>query len=46
MKKLINRLICLWKGHEWEIKTFPYITGRIGIEECGRCGKTKKDVIL
>lgn len=50
MKNLINRLICLIRGHEWYVKVVGDI--RVGhdykeeiIYKCTRCGKTKEVVI-
>lgn len=42
MKQLINRLICLCKGHEWEnwgyaLKKQPY--RKVWHLHCKRCGK-------
>lgn len=47
MKKLINRLICLCRGHEWI--TWSSVFDKTGREikefTCSRCGKIKKDKI-
>lgn len=49
MKKLINRLTCLFRGHEWKIHTIGYWGGYGNIEygnfKCARCGKIKEEVI-
>ena len=47
MKKLINRLICLFRGHKWKWIEEWYL-GQSKIRhfhECDRCGKIKEDVI-
>lgn len=51
MKKIFNRLICLFRGHKWDrigkgfttigiVSEWPYYTYK-----CSRCGKTKEEVI-
>lgn len=46
MRKLINRLICLCKGHRWQIIG---VTDKIDnndgvslIDKCSRCGKIEE----
>ena len=49
MKHLINRLVCLLRGHEWEHKTWiGKFSGATYIDEdltCTRCGKVKEEWI-
>lgn len=55
MKKIINRLICLCRGHKWKgtyitIWLDPFdlsdaIQSRLPYYKCTRCGKTKEEVI-
>lgn len=50
MKRLINRLICLFKGHEWEPLWRPFavpygrglLNERVLTHRCTRCGKFKE----
>lgn len=42
---MINRLVCLIRGHKWEHKTWIGKSGGAYIDEdltCTRCGKTKE----
>lgn len=44
--KILNRLICLFKGHEWEWEFKSYFVSEFGYYEakkCTRCGKILKD---
>lgn len=47
--KIIKRLICLIKGHKWEVefvKDYDWIDYYGHYEEkCTRCGKTKEEIV-
>lgn len=43
LKRLINRLICLVRGHKWE-EIFKGYTNYIKFSRCAKCGKTKEEV--
>lgn len=48
MKRLINRLICLVRGHRWKFyKATQAVTPFNGwaLFKCARCGKTKEEFI-
>lgn len=43
MKHLINRLICLFKGHKWEKRYKEYYKAYVIWTECKKCGKILKE---
>ena len=46
--KLIKRLICLFKGHQWATwwrEEHDFIIGDWKMIQCNRCGKIKKERI-
>lgn len=47
MKRLIKRLICLFRGHKWRrgMDFWNPIAQRAGqFKVCARCGKTKEEI--
>ena len=54
MKRLINRLICLFRGHKWQKRWETTCYDPFGLDDaiprqilftrCKRCGKILKDV--
>lgn len=55
MKRLINRSICLFRGHKWKHEGLAFIESDVittsqlrkhpHIFKCTRCGKTKEEII-
>ena len=46
MAQILNKFICLVRGHEWQHIVRVYICRELPYNEykCARCGKTKKEV--
>lgn len=50
MTKLINKFICLCRGHEWEETCNRIFHSRNGVKwhyidnKCARCGRIKEEV--
>ena len=50
MRKLINKLICLFRGHKWKLKWRNEYSDGVLIQsypsiKCARCGKIKEELI-
>lgn len=50
MKHLINRIICLCRGHKWEYSLREYdkygnLYPVLDKKQCSRCGKIKKETL-
>lgn len=46
LKTIMNKLICLCRGHDWYFRaTWDIKSNFREIKQCARCGKTKEVVI-